>query len=69
MHTKLVIDGINQLDAVTWGTHSTDMSGNTAVLRVTAGQSVRVASYYDNDTELFKTDTFRYTSFYGVFLY
>ena len=69
LHTKLVVDGINQVDAVTWGVHSTDMSGNTAILRITTGQSVWVATYYNNDTELFKTDTFRYTSFSGVLLY
>ena len=60
--TKLVLDG-------TWGLHSTDMTGITAILRVTTGQSVWVGTYYINDTELFKTDTFRYTSFSGVHLY
>lgn len=69
IHTKLVVDGENQLDAVTWGLQSTDMSGNTAILRITAGQSVWVATYYSNDVELFKTDTYRYTSFSGVLLY
>ena len=43
--------------------HSTDMSGNTAILRITTGQSVWVATYYRNDTELFKTDSYRYTYF------
>lgn len=63
---KLVVDGINQLDAIS--TNPNEMGGNTAVLRITVGQSVWVANHFRSDVELFDTDDFRYTSFSGVLL-
>ena len=67
---KLVIDGKNQLDAVaSAGTGAYEMSANTAVLRVTAGQAVWVANHWISDITLVNTDNFRYTSFSGVLLY
>ena len=70
---KLVIDGVNQLDATasapSGATRTDAMGGNTAIVRVTAGQSVWVATYDQNDVELWNAGVFRYTSFSGVFLY
>ena len=67
---KLVIDGTNQIDAITTaGTGSFEMGGNTAVVRVSAGQSVWVATYEMNDVTLINDDKLRYTSFSGVLLY
>ena len=67
---KLLIDGKNQLDAVaSAGTGVYEMSGNTAVLRVTVGQSVWVANHWLTKATLVNTDNFRYTSFSGVLLY
>ena len=67
---KLVIDGSNQLDVITDGTSGQyQMAGVTAIVRVTAGQSVWVATYQVNDRTLFDDDNFRYTAFSGVLLY
>lgn len=63
---KLVVDGINQLDGIS--TNLNEMGGNTAVLRLTAGQSVWVANYLRSDVELWDEDGYRYTSFSGVLL-
>ena len=68
MVAKLVIDGNNQLDGVADG-GGFDMTSTTAIVRVTAGQSVWVATYQVNDRTLFDTNNFRYTSFSGVLLY
>ena len=67
---KLAIDGANQIDAIaTADSHSFVMGGNTAVVRVAAGQTVWVATYEMNDATLVNDDNLRYTSFSGVLLY
>ena len=64
---RLVIDGTNQLDAITdGGSGYFEMAGVTAIARVTADQSVWVATYQFNDRTLLDTNMFRYTSFPGV---
>ena len=67
---KLVIDGANQIDAITTGSSiSFDMGGNTVIARVTAGQMVWLATYNENDRTIWNQDNYRYTSFSGVLLY
>ena len=67
---KLVVDGNNQLDAITDGSGGHyQTASTTAIVRVTSGQSVWVATYHNNDVTLFDSDRFRYTSFSGVLLF
>ena len=67
---KLVVDGNNQLDIVTDGSGGHyQTAGATAIVRLTSGQSVWVATYQNNDVTLFDRDIFRYTSFSGVLLF
>ena len=67
---KLVIDRANQIDAITTSSNGTfGMGGNTAIVRVTAGQMAWLAIYTVNDRTIWNQDNYRYTSFSGVLLY
>lgn len=69
---KLVVDGRNQIDTIATGGIGPGylvMGTNIALLHVTAGESVWVATYRFNDVTLFDTNDHRFTSFSGVLLY
>jgi RNA binding exosome subunit len=72
---RLVINGVNQVDAVAnvhtnaESRHSQSMGGNTAIVHVGHGQSVLVETYEIPDAETASSNTFRLCTFSGVLLY
>lgn len=72
---RLVINGVNQVDAVAnvhtnaESRHSQSMGGNTAIVHVGHGESVLVETYEIPDAETASSDHFRLCTFSGVLLY
>ncbi|XP_060600017.1 uncharacterized protein LOC132753554 [Ruditapes philippinarum] len=72
-NVQLMKDGVNIVDAVVHADpYSTDyrqaMSTNSAVIEVTAGQSLWLETIYDNDAELVSLENYRYVTFTGFLL-
>ncbi|WAQ99248.1 C1QL4-like protein [Mya arenaria] len=74
---QLVIDGVNQVDAVA-NRHvlndfndrkAQSMGGNTCIVHVDHGQAVQVRVYEIPDAEVASSDTFRLSTFSGMLLY
>lgn len=67
---ELVVDGHNVVDIIIDPVSNREtMSSNTAIIRVTKGQSVGVQEYYISDGSIFSDNIGRYCTFSGVLLY
>ncbi|XP_053400888.1 uncharacterized protein LOC128557521 [Mercenaria mercenaria] len=75
MFVRLVVNGVNQVDAVANAHTNTDsrrsysMGGNTAIIHVRHGQAVWVETYEIQDGITASSNTFRICTFSGVLLY
>ena len=68
---KLVVNNMNIVDARARviGVNHDVMGGNTAIVRLTQGESVWLEIYHTNNVELVSPPDFRWTTFSGVFLF
>lgn len=68
---KLVVDGVNQVDGVsdTYHDNHEAQGGNFAVLSLQKGQQVWVANYRWTTHSMAESDTYRFSTFSGFFLY
>ncbi|XP_060579762.1 collagen alpha-2(VIII) chain-like [Ruditapes philippinarum] len=72
-NVRLMKDGVNIVDAVVHADSDSlvftqTMSTNSAVVDVTAGQSLWLETTYDHDAELFSLEDFRLVTFTGFLL-
>ena len=69
--TNLVVDNRAIVSAIIMGTSTTHdvMGGNTAIIRLTGGQTVWLESFYYSDNELDSSSKDRLVTFSGVLLY
>ena len=67
---QLIVNSRKIVDAIAEGNDNKyAMSGNTAIIQLTQGESVWLESFYSGDGELISSSTYRLTTFSGVFLY
>ncbi|XP_053376348.1 complement C1q tumor necrosis factor-related protein 2-like [Mercenaria mercenaria] len=68
---QLVVDGSNLVDIIVDPDSSTEeaMSGNTAIIHVSQGQSVWIQEYHIHDGSIWSDNTGRYCKFSGGLLY
>ena len=66
---KLVVNNRNIVDATADGFKGSNMSGNTAILKLTQGENVWLESYYSADGEVLSATYGKLTTFSGVLLY
>ncbi|XP_053393542.1 complement C1q tumor necrosis factor-related protein 7-like [Mercenaria mercenaria] len=68
---KLVVDGTNQVDAisVTFHTYHEAQGGNLVVLSLQSGQQVWVANYRYVDKSVQDSNASRFSTFSGILLY
>jgi hypothetical protein len=70
-NVRLMKDGVNIVDAVAHadpysGSYIQEMATNSAVIDVTAGQSLWLETTYDNDAELFSLKGFSFSNVYRI---
>ena len=67
---RLVVNNRNIVDATADGFNGSNMSGNTAILKLTQGENVWLESYQSPDGEVLSPGTYaKLTRFSGVLLY
>ncbi|XP_060579761.1 heavy metal-binding protein HIP-like [Ruditapes philippinarum] len=72
-NVRLMKDDLNIVDAVVYadvdsGIYRQGMATNSAVIEVTAGQSIWLETIYDYDAEIFSSEDYRYVTFTGFLL-